>query len=114
MTFREFWPLYLRAHRLPGTRGLHYFATAFGIMATIGRKHAVAEFGRLRIAGFPAWLLWSFAHVYFLIGFRNRFSVALDWTWSYLTFERGARLITGPVSQSAVPAASDGPAKRAA
>ena len=67
----------------------------FGIMATIGRKRAVAQFGRLRIGGFPAWLLWSFAHVYFLIGFRNRLSVALNWAWNYLTFQRGTRLITG-------------------
>jgi NADH dehydrogenase len=67
----------------------------FGTMATIGRKHAVAELGRLRIAGFPAWLLWSLSHVYFLIGFRNRLSVAINWSWSYVTFQRGTRLITG-------------------
>jgi NADH:ubiquinone reductase (H+-translocating) len=66
-----------------------------GTMATIGRKHAVAELGRLRIAGFPAWLLWSLTHVYFLIGFRNRLSVAISWSWNYVTFERGTRLITG-------------------
>jgi NADH dehydrogenase len=66
-----------------------------GTMATIGRKHAVAELGRLRIAGFPAWLLWSLSHVYFLIGFRNRLSVAINWSWSYVTFQRGTRLITG-------------------
>jgi len=75
----------------------------FGIMATIGRKRAVAQFGRLRIGGFPAWLLWSFAHVYFLIGFRNRLSVALNWAWNYLTFQRGTRLITG-LSGSRAPA----------
>ena len=67
----------------------------FGNLATIGRKAAVADFGRLRISGFPAWLLWSLAHVYFLIGFRNRAAVMLDWAWSYVTFGRGARLITG-------------------
>jgi NADH dehydrogenase len=66
-----------------------------GTMATIGRKHAVAELGRFRLAGFPAWLLWSLAHVYFLIGFRNRLSVAINWSWSYVTFQRGTRLITG-------------------
>ena len=67
----------------------------FGNLATIGRKAAAADFGRLRISGWPAWLLWSFAHVYFLIGFRNRAAVMLDWAWSYFTFGRGARLITG-------------------
>ena len=67
----------------------------YGTLATIGRKRAVAQFGRLRVSGFLAWLLWSVAHIYFLIGFRNRFVVALNWAWSYLTFERGSRLITG-------------------
>jgi NADH:ubiquinone reductase (H+-translocating) len=66
-----------------------------GNLATIGRKAAVAEFGRIRLSGFPAWLVWSLAHVYFLIGFRNRLGVALDWAWAYFTFDRGARLITG-------------------
>jgi NADH dehydrogenase len=67
----------------------------FGSLATIGRKRAVAQFGKFRISGLLAWLLWSFAHVYFLIGFRNRFIVALNWAWSYITFQRGSRLITG-------------------
>jgi NADH dehydrogenase len=51
--------------------------------------------GPLRISGFAAWLIWSTAHIFFLIGFRNRQSVALNWSWNYLTFQRGARLITG-------------------
>jgi NADH dehydrogenase len=55
----------------------------------------VAQFGKLRISGLLAWLLWSVAHVYFLIGFRNRFTVAMNWAWSYITFQRGSRLITG-------------------
>jgi NADH dehydrogenase len=67
----------------------------FGSMATVGRKRAVAQMGRLRVSGFAAWLLWSVAHIYFLIGFRNRLAVALSWIWSYLTFQRGTRLITG-------------------
>jgi NADH dehydrogenase len=67
----------------------------FGSLATIGRKHAVADFGKVRLSGFFAWVLWSFAHVYFLIGFRRRTIVALHWAWSYLTFQRGTRLITG-------------------
>jgi NADH dehydrogenase len=66
-----------------------------GAMATIGRKRAVAQLGAFKVSGFPAWLLWSLAHVYFLIGFRNRLSVAMNWFWSYLTFQRGTRLITG-------------------
>ena len=67
----------------------------YGNLATIGRKAAVADFGRIRLTGFPAWLLWGLVHVGFLIGFRNRLTVMLDWTWSYITFNRGARLITG-------------------
>ena len=51
--------------------------------------------GRIRLTGFAAWSLWGVAHVYFLIGLRNRAVVALNWLWSYLTFQRGARLITG-------------------
>jgi NADH dehydrogenase len=67
----------------------------YGNLATIGRKAAVADFGRLKFSGFPAWLLWSFAHIWFLVGFRNRFTVFLDWMWSYVTYQRGVRLITG-------------------
>lgn len=66
-----------------------------GMLATIGRNRAVAEIGRARFTGFPAWLLWSFVHIYGLIGFRSRFVVALSWLWAYLTWERGTRLITG-------------------
>jgi NADH dehydrogenase len=67
----------------------------FGSVATIGRKSAVFEMGPLRVTGFMAWIIWSAAHIYFLIGFRNRAAVALDWIWNYVTFQRGARLITG-------------------
>ncbi len=67
----------------------------FGTLATIGRKRAVVDFGCTQLKGFPAWFLWSTAHLYFLVGFRNRFMVGLTWLWNYLTFERGARLITG-------------------
>jgi NADH:quinone reductase (non-electrogenic) len=67
----------------------------FGSMATIGRKRAVAQVGACRFSGLTAWLLWSLAHVYFLIGFRNRLLVAMNWCWSYVTFQRGTRLITG-------------------
>jgi NADH dehydrogenase len=67
----------------------------FGNLATIGRREAVVDFGWLKLTGRIAWLVWGAAHIYFLIGFRNRIVVALDWLWSYLTYQRGARLITG-------------------
>jgi NADH dehydrogenase len=66
-----------------------------GMLATIGRAAAVAQIGRLKIRGFLAWLLWLFVHIFFLIGFRNRILVLIQWAWSYLTYDRGARLITG-------------------
>jgi NADH:ubiquinone reductase (H+-translocating) len=66
-----------------------------GSLATIGRAAAVAEFGRIHISGFVAWLAWLFVHILFLIGFRNRLLVFIQWAWSYVTYERGARLITG-------------------
>ena len=69
----------------------------YGNLATIGRKAAVVDFGWIRLRGFFAWLVWTVAHIYFLIGFRNRTIVALNWLWAYFTFQRGARLITGPL-----------------
>ena len=67
-----------------------------GDLATIGRHAAVVKFGRLQLKGIVGWLFWSVAHIYFLIGLRNRFIVAFSWLWSYLTFQRGARLIVEP------------------
>ncbi len=64
-----------------------------GDLATIGRKSAVVKLGIFQLTGFLGWLFWSGVHIYFLIGLRNRFVVALNWLWSYLTFQRGARLI---------------------
>jgi NADH dehydrogenase len=69
-----------------------------GNLATIGRTAAISDFGWIRLSGPVAWLLWGLVHIYFLIGFRNRLVVLLAWLWAYLTFERGARLITGPSS----------------
>ena len=66
-----------------------------GSMATIGRKSAIADFGLVRLSGLTAWWLWGGVHVAFLVGARNRSSVMLDWAWSYLTFRRNIRLITG-------------------
>lgn len=81
----------LLARRDPG----RFRYRSFGNLATIGRKCAVVDLGWLRLSGMTAWLLWSAAHIYFLIGFRNRLIVCANWLWNYLTFDRGARLITG-------------------
>jgi NADH dehydrogenase len=66
-----------------------------GTLATIGRAAAVGDFGKIHISGFVAWMAWLFVHIYFLIGFRNRLAVMFDWAFSYLTYERAVRLITG-------------------
>ena len=66
-----------------------------GNLATIGRNAAIADFGFLRLSGYPGWLFWVFLHIFFLIGFRNRLSVMLQWAVSYLTYQRSVRLITG-------------------
>ena len=66
-----------------------------GMLATIGRAEAVADFKLVTMSGFPAWLVWIFVHIFFLIGFRNRFVVLFEWAWAYLTFQRSSRLITG-------------------
>lgn len=73
----------------------------YGSLATIGRRAAVADFGWLKLDGTLAWLAWSLIHVSFLIGFRNRLVVMLDWIWAYITFQSGARLITGAESRRA-------------
>jgi len=65
-----------------------------GSLATIGRNAALVKIGRVSLTGFPGWVFWSAAHIYFLIGARSRFFVALSWAWSYVSFQRGARLIT--------------------
>ena len=70
-----------------------------GILATIGRAAAVAQFPRFNVTGYPAWVAWLFIHILFLIGFRNRLLVMIQWAWSYFTFERGARLITDEVGK---------------
>ena len=66
-----------------------------GSLATIGRLAAVAQFGKLKLSGFPAWSAWLLAHIYFLIGFRNRLVVMLDWAWAYWTHQRHARIVSG-------------------
>jgi NADH dehydrogenase len=68
----------------------------YGQLATIGRSKAVAMFGRVHIWGWLAWVTWLTAHIFFLIGFRNRLVVLIDWAWAYWTFERSARIVTEP------------------
>ena len=65
-----------------------------GDLATIGKRRAVIDFGWIKLKGALAWWLWGFAHIYFLIGVRNRLSVAINWLWIYARDQRGARLIT--------------------
>lgn len=75
-----------------------------GSMATIGRSRAVAQIGELKFTGLTAWLLWLLVHLWFLIGFRSRFVVLFTWAWSYFTYKRGARIITGdrPLAESSL------------
>lgn len=72
----------------------------YGALATIGRNKAVAEFGSVHVTGFPAWITWAVAHIFFLIGFRNRVLVSAQWAFAYLTHERGNRLLIGHEAQS--------------
>lgn len=80
---------------LSGKQREQFHYTDKGTMATIGRKAAIAHVGKLKLSGFPAWLFWLGLHIFFLIGFRNRLVVLFNWAWSYFTYQRGARLITG-------------------
>jgi NADH dehydrogenase len=89
------------ARRILGRAAGPFRYRDYGNMATIGRRRAVIDFGRLQLSGFPAWLLWCVAHILFLVGFRSRLSVGLSWAWNYLTFERSARLITGDADEPA-------------
>ena len=79
-----------------------------GQLAVIGRGRAVADIWKLHFAGFLAWLVWTFVHIFFLIGFRNRVLVMIQWAWSYVTYGRGARLIAGetPCTVAPLPPAS--------
>jgi NADH dehydrogenase len=80
----------LRGATAPPFRYRHH-----GLLATIGRMAAVVDMGRLRFSGLPAWWFWLLAHIYFLIGFRNRLVVLIDWAGAYWTYQRGARIVTG-------------------
>ena len=97
----------LRRLRSLPTRPFHY--VDYGNLATIGRKAAVVDLalpvlGAVRFSGFPAWLFWLFAHIYFLIGFRNRLFVFIDWAWAYWTYERHARVVAQPPTIALPPA----------
>ncbi len=83
--------------RLKGQPGRPFRYRDKGMLATIGRGAAVADLGGWKVSGYPAWLLWLFIHIFFLIGFRNRVLVMIQWAWAYFTYDRGARLITGRV-----------------
>jgi NADH dehydrogenase len=80
---------------LQGKPRKHFHYLDKGSLATIGRAAAVGQFGKIHISGFLAWLAWLSVHIFFLIGFRNRILVLIQWAWSYFTYERGAQLITG-------------------
>jgi NADH:quinone reductase (non-electrogenic) len=88
--------------------------TDYGNLATIGRNSAIADFGWLRVSGLPAWLLWLFIHIFWLIGFRNRLLVLIQWAGAYVTFQRSVRLITSSAvrDRPVPPVAEHGPPGR--
>jgi len=94
--------------RLRGEATMAFRYRDYGNLATIGRNSAVVDLGTpagpLRFSGYFAWLFWLFAHVYFLIGYRNRFVVLLDWAWAYWTYDRGARVVAQTALSEASPA----------
>jgi len=83
----------LRTVRNQERKPFRYFNK--GDLATIGRHRAVADFGRIDFTGVPAWLLWLFVHIMYLVGFRNRVTVLIQWAWAYFAYQRGSRLIVG-------------------
>lgn len=95
------------AARLAGTPAQGFRYRHAGDLATIGRNAAVVKLGRIELTGFLGWMFWGLVHVYFLVGARNRITVAMSWLWNYLTYQRAARLITGDVEPA--PAREIGP-----
>ena len=83
----------LRTLRRQERRPFRYFNK--GDLATIGRYRAIADFGSIDFTGIPAWLLWLFVHIMYLVGFRNRVTVLIQWAWAYFAYQRGSRLIVG-------------------
>jgi NADH:ubiquinone reductase (H+-translocating) len=90
------------ARRLAGEPLLPFRYKDKGSLATIGRASGIADFGRFKLSGFLAWLAWLFIHIFFLIGFKNRFFVIFEWAMAYLAYQRGARLITGKLPAAEV------------
>ncbi|HEX2198639.1 MAG TPA: NAD(P)/FAD-dependent oxidoreductase [Burkholderiales bacterium] len=88
---------------LKGRERIPFRYRDYGQLATIGRNSAVADFGRVKLSGYPAWLVWLIAHIYFLINFRNRIVVMLDWAWAYWTFNRYARIVTEGLDKRTAP-----------
>jgi NADH dehydrogenase len=83
------------ARRLRGENSRPFHYRDKGNLATIGRGAAVADLNWLRISGFPAWLIWIFVHLLYIVEFQNRLLVFVQWAWFYFTYDRSARLITG-------------------
>jgi len=81
-------------HMIAGAKPQRFYYWDKGSMATIGRNRAVADLNFVHFSGFPAWLAWLFVHVLYLVGFRSRIAVLFQWAWAYVTFNKGARLIT--------------------
>lgn len=81
-------------HMIAGAKPQRFYYWDKGSMATIGRNRAVADLNVVHFSGLPAWLAWLFIHILYLVGFRNRLAVLFQWAWAYLTFNKGARLIT--------------------
>ncbi len=94
------------ARRIAGAPSQRFRYVDKGSMATIGRSRAVAQFGKVQLSGFLAWMAWLVVHIFFLIDFRNRVVVLLDWTWAYFAYRRGSRLITGHRLQAGSPIAA--------
>ena len=88
----------LAAHLTEGRPLPAFHYKSRGNTAIVGRHAAIFEQGRFRLKGWPAWMSWAIIHVYLLVGFQNRFLVSMRWLWRYLTYERGARLITGDIN----------------
>jgi NADH dehydrogenase len=103
-----------RAQEGPGASRPPFSYWDKGQLAVIGRGHAVADIGRLHFGGFIAWLAWIFVHIFFLIGFRNRVLVLIQWAWSYFTYGVGARIITEEVRLPPVRPTADCPPEEVA
>ena len=88
-------------HRIRGEPTAEYRYKDYGQLATIGRSAAVADFGSFKLSGYPAWLMWLLAHIYFLINFRSKLVVMIDWAWAYWTMQRSARIVVGKSGRSA-------------